>query len=85
MQFAVERVPELFDEIFVNGNMHAGFYNRNLPYHSTENIIYNNTEQGAFQWWLNSPIHRHAIENSSYTHTGIACGGKFCSQIFASL
>ena len=84
MQIARERTPELFDEIFVNGNMHAGFYSRNLPYRATENIIYNQTEAGAFNWWLNSGIHRSAIQNPEYTYTGIACAGKACSQIFTS-
>jgi hypothetical protein len=81
---AISRGPELFDEIFVNGNMHAGFYARNLPYWATENIIYYNDEDGAFNWWMNSSIHRSAIENASYTHTGIACDGKACSQIFTA-
>jgi uncharacterized protein YkwD len=84
MQIASERTPELFDEIFVNNNMHAGFYSRNLPYAAVENIIYYNTEEGAFQWWLNSPLHRAAIENPTYTYTGIACSGRFCSMIYTS-
>lgn len=83
MQIASERAPELFDEIFVNGNMHAGFYARNLPYYATENIIYNRTEIGALNWWLGSAIHRSAIQNSEHTYTGIACSGRTCSQIFS--
>ncbi len=85
MQIAKERAPELFDEIFVNGNMHAGFYAKNLSYPSSEIIIYYNTEEGAVQWWLNSPIHRGIIQNASYTKAGIACSGKSCSMIFATL
>lgn len=84
MQIARERAPELFDEIFVNGNMHAGFHARNLPYFATENIIYNQSEAGAFRWWLNSGVHRAAIQNPEYTHTGIACAGKACAQIFTA-
>ncbi len=84
MQIARERAPELFDEIFVNGNMHAGFYSRNLPYRATENIIYNQSEAGAFRWWLNSSVHRAAIQSTEHTHTGIACSGKACAQIFTS-
>lgn len=83
-QVANSRAPEVFDEVFVNGNMHAGFYNRNLPYWATENIVYNNTEEGAYTWWMNSGIHRAAIENGAHTHTGIACDGKSCSMIFTS-
>lgn len=85
MQVAISREPELFDEIFVNGNMHAGFYARNLSYKASEIVIYFNTEEGAVNWWLNSPVHRSIIENASYTHAGIGCAGKACSMIFASL
>lgn len=85
MQVAISREPELFDEIFVNGNMHAGFYARNLPYTASEIVIYFNTEEGAVNWWLHSPVHRGIIENASYTHAGIGCAGKACSMIFASL
>lgn len=84
MEVAKERAPEIFDEVFVNGNMHAGFYARHVPYHSSEIIIYYNTEEGAVQWWLNSPVHRGIISDSTYTHAGIACSGKSCSMIFAS-
>lgn len=84
MQLAIVRAPELFDEIFVNGNMHSGFYARanSLGYYATENIIYNQSESGALNWWLNSPIHRAAIENATHTHTGIACSGKTCAMIY---
>lgn len=84
MQVAQDRAPELFDEIFVNGNMHAGFNARQLPYHSSEIIIYYNTEEGAMQWWLHSPVHKGIIQDGSYTHAGIACSGKSCTMIFAS-
>lgn len=84
MQYAASRTPQLFDEIFVNGNMHAGFHALNLPYYATENIIYNRSETGAFNWWLNSGVHRAAIQNPEHTHTGIACSGKTCAQIFTS-
>lgn len=84
MQLASGRTSQLFDEIFVNGNMHAGFRALNLSYYATENIIYNRTEQGAFNWWLSSGVHRAAIQNPQHTHTGIACSGKTCAQIFTS-
>ncbi|HEY6435157.1 MAG TPA: thermonuclease family protein, partial [Ignavibacteriaceae bacterium] len=37
-QLAVDRGPELYDEIMVNGNVHAGLQNRNLPFWITENM-----------------------------------------------
>ncbi len=86
MIIARERAPELFDEIFVTWNMHAGFNARhaNLPYWATENMIYYNNEEGAMNWWLNSPVHRGTIENGTYTHAGIACEGKACAMIYSA-
>lgn len=83
MDIARSRAPEIFDEIFVNHNMHAGFYGRNLPYWATENIIYHHSEESALQWWLHSPVHRHAIEGD-YQFAGIGCDGKACSMIFSN-
>lgn len=77
------RAPELYNEIFVNYNMHAGFYNRNLPYWATENMIYQNTEQQALNWWLNSSVHRSAIFGD-YKFSCCACQGKACAQIFTN-
>ncbi len=83
MDIARSRAPEIFDEIFVNHNMHAGFYGRNLPYWATENIIYHHSEESALQWWLHSSVHRHAIEGQ-YQFAGIGCDGKACSMIFSN-
>ena len=79
---AQSRAPELYNEIF-GGYMHAGFYARNLPYWATENMIHQNTEAEAFNWWMNSGIHRAAIEGN-YTHACGACQGKSCAMIFTS-
>jgi uncharacterized protein YkwD len=83
-QVAVSRAPEIFDEIFVNWNMHAGFYARNLPYQASEIIIYYNTEDGALNWWLNSSVHRGIIQGD-WKYAGIGCEGKACAMIFANL
>lgn len=83
MQIAQSRAPELFDEIFVTWNMHAGFYARNLPYWATENMIYMRTEQEAFDWWLNSTVHRNSMLGE-YAYAGIGCEGKACSMIFTN-
>jgi uncharacterized protein YkwD len=82
---ANERAPELYAEIFVNGNMHAGLARRqaNIPYRINENMIHQNTEQQAITWWMNSPIHRSAILGN-YTHTCVSCEGNSCAMLFTS-
>lgn len=80
---AQARGPELYDEIFVTHTMHAGFYKLNLPYRATENLAHYKSEEIIVNWWLNSPIHRKAIE-SDHTHSCGACYGNSCSQIFTS-
>lgn len=66
-----------------NGTLHSGLYNRNLPYWITENAKYGSDEAGTVQWWLNSPIHRAAIEGDHVYSCG-ACTGTYCSQLFSS-
>jgi uncharacterized protein YkwD len=80
---AKTRSTELHDELFVKGGLHSGLYNRNLPYWITENAKYGSNEAGTVQWWLNSPIHRSAIEGDSVYSCG-ACVGTQCSQLFTS-
>lgn len=80
---AATRSIELHDELFVNGNLHSGLYNRNLPYWITENAKWGSNEKGTVQWWLHSPIHRKAIEGD-YTYSCGACNGSMCSQLFTS-
>ncbi len=83
MQVAQSRAPEIFDEIFVNRNMHAGFNARNLPYWASEIIIYYHNEEGALNWWLHSPIHRPILEGE-WTSAGIGCEGKACAMIYSN-
>lgn len=82
-QLAQERSTEIYNEIFITRNMHSGLYSRDLPYRITENIIYANTEEEALRWWLNSHVHRHAIE-SNYKYSCLACSGNSCSELFTS-
>ncbi len=82
-QLARERGPELYDEIFKYGNIHGGLYGRNLPYWVTENMKYGPSEEEAFNWWLNSPIHRKAIESKAKYSCG-ECYGNSCAQLFTS-
>lgn len=80
---AHERAPELQGEMYGGLGMHAGFYRRSLPYWATENMISQNSEEDALNWWLNSGVHRGAIEGD-YTHASVACEGKNCAMIFTS-
>lgn len=77
---SIELQGELFEGI---GYLHSGLYNRNLPYWITENAKYGSNEAGTVQWWLNSPIHRRAIEGD-YTYSCGACSGTKCAQLFTS-
>lgn len=81
---ATTRSTELYGELFEGkGYLHSGLYNRNLPYWITENAKWGSNEAGTVQWWLHSPIHRHAIEGD-YTYSCGACQGSMCSQLFTS-
>lgn len=82
-QLAKTRSFELHDELFVNGNLHSGLYNRNLPYWITEDAKWGSNEAGTVAWWLHSPIHRQAIEGD-YAYSCGACMGSQCSQLFTS-
>lgn len=82
-QLAQERGPELAGEMS-SGNLHAGFYGRNWPYWGSENMISLGSEQAAFNWWMNSALHRRAIENPNYTHSCGVCYGRNCAQIFTA-
>lgn len=82
---ANERAPELYNEIYVNGNMHAGLARRqpSIPYWVTENMISQQTEQQAVNWWMNSPVHRSAILGN-YSHGCVSCSGNNCAMLFTS-
>lgn len=80
---ARERGPELYDEIFVTHNVHAGLERRNLPYWITENMAHYPTEEQVFNWWMGSTIHRRAIEGD-YKYSCGECYGKSCAQLFTS-
>ncbi len=81
---AEARRQGIADEIFQGLPLHAGFYNMNLPYWATENMIYQHTEQEALSWWLNSPVHRSAIEGN-YRYACGVCNGEVCNMVFTNL
>lgn len=82
-EIVASRAPELDNEVWGNSYMHAGFKARNLPYWATENMISMRTEQEALTWWLNSPVHRSAIQGN-YKYACLACAGKSCAMIFTN-
>jgi uncharacterized protein YkwD len=79
---AASRAPEVNAEI-ASGTMHKGLQSRNLPYWNTENIISMNSEETAFNWWINDTIHRDAIEGN-YKYSCTACSGNACAEEFTN-
>jgi len=79
---AAERAPEVLGEV-ASGNMHAGLEAMNLPYWNTENIISMNSDQAAFNWWINDPIHHEAIVGN-FTYSCVACSGNSCAEEFTN-
>lgn len=79
---AMSRAGEVAGEI-VSGTLHAGLTARALPYWNTENIISMNSEEEAFNWWVNDPIH-HAAIIGNYTYSCVACSGNNCAQEFTN-
>lgn len=81
---AESRKPEIENEIYGTSYIHAGFRAKQLPFWANENMISQQTEQEALNWWLNSPVHRSAIlGNDTYACT--VCSGKTCAMIFSNL
>ena len=81
---ATGRREEIVEEIFVTGQLHAGFWADNHPFFATENMIWQHSEVEAMNWWLNSPIHRAAIEGD-YLYACGTCNGEVCNMVFSSL
>lgn len=82
-KLAESRAPELHNEIFGSSWIHAGFYNRDIPYWITENMASYPTEEAVVQWWLGSTVHRAAIEGD-YQYSCGACSANSCAQLFTS-
>lgn len=79
---AQSRGAELAGEV-ASGRLHSGLYGRNLSYWVTENMKYGGNEEQTVAWWLNSPIHRAAIEGS-YKYSCGECAGNTCAELFTS-
>lgn len=79
---AASRAPEIAGEV-ASGALHSGLHARALPYWNTENIISMNSEEAAFNWWVNDPIHHDAIVGN-YKYSCVACSGNNCAQEFTN-
>ncbi len=79
---AATRAPEIAGEV-ASGTLHSGLQARALPYWNTENIISMNSEEAAFNWWINDQIHHDAIVGN-YTYSCVACSGNSCAQEFTN-
>lgn len=79
---AISRIPELPQEA-ASGNYHHGLYARALPYWITENMKYGSDEAGTVIWWLNSPIHRAAMEGD-YRYSCGASVGDIAIELFTN-
>lgn len=80
---AESRRPQLHNEIFGSSYIHKGFRDLNLPFWITEDMAGYGSEQANFNWWMNSPLHRSAIEGN-YKYSCGACDNVSCAQLFTS-
>lgn len=78
---AASRKGEIEGEI-ANGDIHGGMRRRNMPYWVTENMKYGTSEEEMLSWWLNSPVHAHAI-NGSAKYACTECSGPVCIMLFS--
>jgi hypothetical protein len=79
---AASREPELNAEM-ATGTLHAGLYNDNHPFWVTENMISMRSHEEAFQWWLNSPVHRGQLQGN-FKYACAACSGNTCALVFTN-
>lgn len=82
-KLAESRGPELYEEIYVTGDIHGGFRDRLIPYWMTENMVSQPTVESAFAWWMRSSLHRSAIEGD-YKYSCGTCYGNSCAQLFTN-
>lgn len=80
---AQTRATEIPKELS-SGTLHSGIRARGLSGKVIENAIMINSEQRAFNWWMNSNVHRASIEGNK-RHSCTKCSGNSCVQLFSSL
>ena len=76
------RSPELNVEM-ANGTMHSGLFGDNHPFWVTENMISMRSNEEAFNWWLNSPVHRGQLQGN-FKYACAACDGNTCALVFTN-
>lgn len=81
-QLAQVRSGELAGEL-LSGTIHAGLYNRSLPYWIWENAKVGSNEEEIVAWWLASPLHHQSIVGD-YKYSCVKCQGINCTQLFTS-
>ncbi len=79
---AQERAGEIQGEL-ASGTLHSGIARRGLRGQVVENAISISNEDRAFNWWMNSGVHRESIE-SGKKNSCTACQGKACVQLFSN-
>ena len=81
---AAQRAPEIHNEVFGSGYIHQGFNERGYNANATENMVAMGGLDANFNWWMNSGIHRRAIESPTLQYSCGECVGGGCVQIFSS-
>lgn len=81
---ASQRAPEIHNEVFGSGYIHQGFNERGYNANATENMVAMGSLDANFNWWMNSGIHRRAIESPTLVYSCGECVGGGCVQIFSS-
>lgn len=66
-----------------SGNIHGGFRAMNPPWWITENQVGMGSLEANFNWWMNSGIHRQAIESDKFIYSCGECWGGSCIQLFS--
>ena len=79
---AASRGPELNAEM-ANGTLHSGLYNDKHPFPVTENMISMRTNEEAFNWWLNSPVHRGQLQGN-FKYACAVCADNTCALVFTN-
>lgn len=80
---AQKRATEVPSELS-SGTLHQGIKSMGLNGKVVENAVVINSEDRAFNWWMNSYTHRKSIEGNR-KYSCIECSGKSCVQLFSKL
>lgn len=83
-KIAKERIPEIHNEIFGPNYIHQGMDERNIDYWITENAVGMGSLEANFNWWMNSSIHKQAIESEQHIYSCGECLNGSCIQLFTS-